>query len=174
LLVEFGRPIGLFDFVRLQRELGERLGRRVELVTRAALKPAAPRSDPRRGGACRLENGGCALKTSSMRSPAQGDSLGRRRSAVGPELPRRRRGPVHEGQPHQGTRCWVNMRAWTASTISRIIQAPIEGVIGRRRQVRRRNPHRRLAIRLHLPIDRGEVQYRISGCRSLSTPAGRL
>jgi predicted nucleotidyltransferase len=39
LLVEFGRPIGLFDFIRLQRELGERLGRRVELVTRAALKP---------------------------------------------------------------------------------------------------------------------------------------
>jgi len=39
LLVEFSRPIGLFQFVRLQRELGERLGRRVELVTLAALKP---------------------------------------------------------------------------------------------------------------------------------------
>jgi predicted nucleotidyltransferase len=39
LLVEFGRPIGLFEFVRLQRELGERLGRPVELVTPAALKP---------------------------------------------------------------------------------------------------------------------------------------
>jgi predicted nucleotidyltransferase len=39
LLVEFGRPIGLFEFVRLQRELGGRLGRRVELVTAAALKP---------------------------------------------------------------------------------------------------------------------------------------
>ena len=39
LLVEFGRPIGMFEFVRLQRELGERIGRRVELVTRAALKP---------------------------------------------------------------------------------------------------------------------------------------
>jgi predicted nucleotidyltransferase len=39
LLVEFGRPIGLFQFVRLQRELGERLGRPVELVTLAALKP---------------------------------------------------------------------------------------------------------------------------------------
>jgi predicted nucleotidyltransferase len=39
LLVEFKRPIGLFDFVRLQRELGERIGRRVELVTPAALKP---------------------------------------------------------------------------------------------------------------------------------------
>ncbi|HVC21706.1 MAG TPA: nucleotidyltransferase family protein [Vicinamibacterales bacterium] len=39
LLVEFGRPIGFFDFVRLQRELGERIGRRVEVVTPAALKP---------------------------------------------------------------------------------------------------------------------------------------
>ena len=39
LLVEFSRPIGLFEFVRLQRELSERLGRRVELVTPAALKP---------------------------------------------------------------------------------------------------------------------------------------
>jgi len=39
LLVEFKRPIGMFEFVRLQRELGDRIGRRVELVTRAALKP---------------------------------------------------------------------------------------------------------------------------------------
>jgi len=39
LLVEFSRPIGLFEFVRLQRELGERIGRKVELVTRAAVKP---------------------------------------------------------------------------------------------------------------------------------------
>jgi predicted nucleotidyltransferase len=39
LLVEFGRPIGLFEFVRLQRELGARLGRQVELVTPDALKP---------------------------------------------------------------------------------------------------------------------------------------
>jgi predicted nucleotidyltransferase len=39
LLVEFGRPVGLFAFVRLQRELGARLGRRVELVTPAALRP---------------------------------------------------------------------------------------------------------------------------------------
>jgi predicted nucleotidyltransferase len=29
----------MFDFVRLQRELGERIGRKVELVTPAALKP---------------------------------------------------------------------------------------------------------------------------------------
>ncbi len=39
LLVEFNRPIGMFKFVRLQRELGERIGRRVELATRAAVKP---------------------------------------------------------------------------------------------------------------------------------------
>jgi len=39
LLVEFNRPIGLFEFVRLQRRLGELLGQRVELVTPAALKP---------------------------------------------------------------------------------------------------------------------------------------
>lgn len=38
-LVEFAHPIGMFEFVRLQGELGERLGRKVELVTRAALKP---------------------------------------------------------------------------------------------------------------------------------------
>jgi predicted nucleotidyltransferase len=39
LLVDFVRPIGMFDFVRLQRELGLQVGRPVELVTRAALKP---------------------------------------------------------------------------------------------------------------------------------------
>ena len=39
LLVEFRRPIGLFEFVRLQRELGELLGHPVDLVTPAALKP---------------------------------------------------------------------------------------------------------------------------------------
>jgi len=38
LLVEFGRPVGLFEFLRLQRELAARLGRPVELVTHAALK----------------------------------------------------------------------------------------------------------------------------------------
>ncbi len=38
-LVEFSRPIGMFEFVRLQRELSECIGRKVELVTRAALKP---------------------------------------------------------------------------------------------------------------------------------------
>jgi predicted nucleotidyltransferase len=39
LLVEFSRPIGLFEFVRLQRQLGELLGHQVDLVTPAALKP---------------------------------------------------------------------------------------------------------------------------------------
>ena len=39
LLVEFTRPIGLFQFVRLQQQLTERIGRRVELVTPGALKP---------------------------------------------------------------------------------------------------------------------------------------
>lgn len=39
LLVEFNRPIGLFEFARLQRQLGELLGHRVDLVTPAALKP---------------------------------------------------------------------------------------------------------------------------------------
>ena len=39
LLVEFNRPLGLFEFVRLQRQLSEIVGHRVELVTPAALKP---------------------------------------------------------------------------------------------------------------------------------------
>ncbi|MCW5881685.1 MAG: nucleotidyltransferase family protein [Anaerolineae bacterium] len=39
LLVDFGRPVGLFHFVRLQRRLEEILGRRVDLVTRDALRP---------------------------------------------------------------------------------------------------------------------------------------
>ena len=39
LLVEFNRPIGLLEFVRLQRQLGALVGRDVDLVTTAALKP---------------------------------------------------------------------------------------------------------------------------------------
>jgi uncharacterized protein len=39
LLVEFSRPIGLFEFVRLQRQLGELVGHQVDLVTPATLKP---------------------------------------------------------------------------------------------------------------------------------------
>jgi predicted nucleotidyltransferase len=38
LLVEFGRPVGLFEFVRLRRTLEVLLGRRVDLVTAQALK----------------------------------------------------------------------------------------------------------------------------------------
>ena len=40
LLVEFDEPIGLFDFVRLERSLGEILHAKVDLVSAKALKPA--------------------------------------------------------------------------------------------------------------------------------------
>jgi uncharacterized protein len=39
LLVEFERPVSLFEFARLRRHLEEWLGRPVDLVTREALKP---------------------------------------------------------------------------------------------------------------------------------------
>ena len=39
LLVEFGRPVGLIEFVRLRRRLVEIIGHPVDLVTPAALKP---------------------------------------------------------------------------------------------------------------------------------------
>ncbi len=39
-LVEFGRPAGLFDFIRVRRRLEDALGRRVDLVTPDALRPA--------------------------------------------------------------------------------------------------------------------------------------
>lgn len=39
LLVEFGKPIGFVAFMRLERRLGEILGKRVDLVTKKALKP---------------------------------------------------------------------------------------------------------------------------------------
>ena len=39
LLVEFSRPIGLFQFVELKRALEEIFGRSVDLVTPKALKP---------------------------------------------------------------------------------------------------------------------------------------
>src|SRR5712675_284308 len=39
LFVEFDRPIGLFEFARPQRQLGDVRGHRVDLVTPAALKP---------------------------------------------------------------------------------------------------------------------------------------
>jgi predicted nucleotidyltransferase len=38
LLVEFDRPVGLLTFLRLQHRLEDLLGRRVDLVTPAALK----------------------------------------------------------------------------------------------------------------------------------------
>jgi len=38
-LVEFGRPAGLFDFIRVRRRLEDALGRRVDLVTPDALRP---------------------------------------------------------------------------------------------------------------------------------------
>ena len=38
LLVEFDRPIGMFHFIRLQMFLEQTLGRRVDLVTSAALR----------------------------------------------------------------------------------------------------------------------------------------
>ena len=39
LLVEFSRPIGFFEFVRLKHALEEILGRRVDLATPRSLKP---------------------------------------------------------------------------------------------------------------------------------------
>jgi predicted nucleotidyltransferase len=39
LLVDFDGPIGLFEFIELEEEIGQKLGIRVEMVTRPALKP---------------------------------------------------------------------------------------------------------------------------------------
>jgi uncharacterized protein len=39
ILVEFDRPVGFFKFLELEERLSEWLGRRVDLVTKAALKP---------------------------------------------------------------------------------------------------------------------------------------
>jgi predicted nucleotidyltransferase len=39
LLVEFERPVGLFDFIRLKNYLEKSTGRRVDLVTPDALHP---------------------------------------------------------------------------------------------------------------------------------------
>lgn len=39
LLVAFDTPVGLFDFVRLEDELAERLGVEVDLVTKGSLRP---------------------------------------------------------------------------------------------------------------------------------------
>lgn len=39
ILVEFEEPIGFFKFLELEEYLGEKLGTRVDLVSRKALKP---------------------------------------------------------------------------------------------------------------------------------------
>jgi len=39
LLVEFEKPIGLFQFLELEEYLSDLLGRKVDLVSRKALKP---------------------------------------------------------------------------------------------------------------------------------------
>ena len=37
LIVQLGKPTGLFEFVRIERELGHALGRRVDMTTRNGL-----------------------------------------------------------------------------------------------------------------------------------------
>ena len=46
ILVEFDRslPIGLFAYVRMHRELEEKLGRKVDLVEEGTLRPAVQRT----------------------------------------------------------------------------------------------------------------------------------
>ncbi|MCR4309626.1 MAG: nucleotidyltransferase family protein [Deltaproteobacteria bacterium] len=39
ILVSFSRPVGFISFMRLERRLQELLGRKVDLVTRKALRP---------------------------------------------------------------------------------------------------------------------------------------
>lgn len=39
-LVEFDSPIGFFDFIRLENQLSKTLDRRVDLVSKKALKPS--------------------------------------------------------------------------------------------------------------------------------------
>jgi predicted nucleotidyltransferase len=39
ILVELEKPMGFFKFIRLEREVSELLGARVDLVTKNALKP---------------------------------------------------------------------------------------------------------------------------------------
>jgi hypothetical protein len=39
LLVDFSRPVGLFDFIGLQQHLERLLGQRVDLVPRDGIKP---------------------------------------------------------------------------------------------------------------------------------------
>ncbi len=39
-LVEFGKPVGFFTFLDLEKYLAQKLDTKVDLVTKAALKPA--------------------------------------------------------------------------------------------------------------------------------------
>ncbi|MBS3809715.1 MAG: nucleotidyltransferase family protein [Desulfobacterales bacterium] len=39
ILVEFHSPVGFFKFLELEEQLGKYLGKKVDLVTRGALKP---------------------------------------------------------------------------------------------------------------------------------------
>lgn len=39
ILVAFNRPVGFFKFLKIEEHLSEWLGRKVDLVTKAALKP---------------------------------------------------------------------------------------------------------------------------------------
>ncbi len=39
ILVEFSRPIGFFKFIEMEEHLGKLLSRKVDLVTKRALKP---------------------------------------------------------------------------------------------------------------------------------------
>ena len=39
LLVEFNQPVGFFALIRLEKELGQLFGRKVDLVTERALSP---------------------------------------------------------------------------------------------------------------------------------------
>jgi predicted nucleotidyltransferase len=41
LLVDLDRPVSLFTFLEMEEEIGRRLGLRVEMVTRPALRPYA-------------------------------------------------------------------------------------------------------------------------------------
>jgi uncharacterized protein len=40
ILVEFNAPIGFFDFIKLENHLSKLLGRKVDLISKNALKPA--------------------------------------------------------------------------------------------------------------------------------------
>ncbi|MDD2785459.1 MAG: nucleotidyltransferase family protein [Patescibacteria group bacterium] len=41
ILVEFKQPIGFFEFIRLENFLSRKLNKKVDLVTKKAIKPAA-------------------------------------------------------------------------------------------------------------------------------------